>query len=1225
MEPGWVLEPDSSSRSSGRTPEVLPEKVLGPEVARRLLHRGFCSLSWHPSTSLYEALGEVAQLEERGRLERPSDDIVEGLLGATGSLRHTCLGEPAPSAKSPPRSQPSGRLEGWGAAGGAELRILDGRLTGLQEALQPWAPSVLGFTVGTRSPAVLLECGNAAPWGSSPVLQGKECWKWLKVFQRHRIMAVMFVGPGSASLELKPFEEASKPYVVEMRPNSCVLLRADLLSHKLSMSGHHQDKGYALCSYFLQTSAGGNLGRKSATAFQPVPVAERLEASLLIAAKALKETTDDEYAFEAATGRDLQRIINRLIHKGQQIAIRGWACRFSACTSRAPILKCMLFAGTDCATEVPMQRWDHSKYYDPEPKETYGYSTVCRHACFVEGIEFFDNKFFGLSPLEAKGMDPNHRMTLEVCYEVFFNAGLKKSSLMRSNIGVYTGGPAGIPMEWGQVPRDQSGADALASTSGSPAILSNRISYTFGLNGPNFLMDMDGAASLLALHLATDALQRSKPQCTAAICLGSECVLSPAPMFGLNRGSFLSRLGRCLAFDSTADGYIRGEGFGGVHLNPLMITVNGERIIDQTPQLLGVVSGTCSNNNGRSASLTAPSGAADQGLLAMALRSADVSPLDIDSVDCEGYAAPLNDAVEVMALCRGYRNSEVCRADDPELLALTASKSSMGNCRPSAGIVAVMRVLAMQALGCTGALMHLYRLNSQLHSIEDAAAPVLFVTEALTNRSPSAFCGITAKSMSGSNAHAILYGTAVSSDVKEKPAPEREAVSYWPGGGGELPLESQPRRCYCVTGSWRMGGTVGMSEEAPEPMRREADGSHRLTVTIGEHGFERFQIWLDGDPQRVLHPTTPWAGRDEAAEGPSYAVEAAGLTWFIGSGFSDVPSIGRPGGMNALKTGGDGDNDADGEDMSERMATKLHNRKLVPGDRYEVQLLVSGKYRTVTWEPLGPSPLGFKAGRYFLAASWSDWQPRMMLPVKDASGALVYTLEVRIRKNGGCFQIVRNKDWDQILYPKKAYAEDGDSCPVMGPDESGAKQAWQLKGSAGDVVKFQLRLEPRSEDWATVNGEATPSSSSAYIPKVSWQLIRSEVASKEELSQALLPQYFLVGSWDSWRQRIPMVLDRSKTSSMGGNIGGSFLQAELPVRAIGSVIFHILEEGDWNRYVNPSRVIAGEGVARDHSWHIEQAEVQSCRLTVRMELKAGQPYRISLLEAERRALAAEAR
>eukprot|EP00439_Symbiodinium_sp_Y106_P049800 s652_g6.t1 len=527
----------------------------------------------------------------------------------------------------------------------------------------------------------------------------------------------------------------------------------------------------------------------------------------------------------------------------------------------------------DCAVEEKrvFAGWDHEQYYSRDPLKDQDpaqkWKTHCNHGTYIEGLELFDNKMFKISNLEAGGMDPNQRQALEVFYETTLSAGLDEKRIMRSNIGVFMGGPGGIP-EFAALPKDDSGG-ALGSTNNSPAIMANRISFCMGIHGPNFFIDLEGAASLIAFNLAVDSIQPDKAQCIGSVALGVDCNVHPQGLLQLSWANVLSKKGRCLSFDTYADGYVRGEGFTGLYVNPLKKEVDGKRVIDEDPPIIGLASGGYINNNGRSASLSAPSGAMYQELVANSVRSADVSPLDVEAVECNAAGHALSDAVEATALVRAYRSLATTEDnEEEEVLGLLSGKSNYGHMRPAAGVAALLRVIVGQAMGCMPPSLHLHKLNP--HIIADDGVPMFLATEHVPHRMSSAFVACTACGIGGSNAHAILWGRACTRQVKmEKAVQAEEALSFWPGGGGELDPACEPRRGCSISGSWNL-------PDQCERMRGEGLDQFCFTLTLGEHGCEWFQMWLDGEKDRVLHPGSLRGAGEEKVQGPHAFCQALG-------------------------------------------------------------------------------------------------------------------------------------------------------------------------------------------------------------------------------------------------------------------------------------------------------------------------------------------------------------
>lgn len=1099
-------------------PAFFAESIL-----QCLLRKGFCVIAGDEGQAgLDKVLEGVHALE--GHFEVPPAEIAEGLLGTEGSLRMAPL-----EARSWPIA---GSAAAAVSADAPSLQTVDDRLYSWGASIALLSPMYLGFELTSRDHGLVLAAGPTAP-EAPPELSAAACYKWLSTFEMHRIMGLFFMGPSGGTLEMKPFDEVSGTHQVQVEPGTYVLLRADALSHRFAPKG----TGYALGCFYFQAQTDTEPRRKQAD-FPLVPVAARLEKFLLQAIRNMKEVTNTQADLEAMASRPVQRMMNQMFQKGSQTAVRGQACRFPGNAGNVDFYRALLFTGTDAAEQIPNMRWDNDMYYINTSSENLtamanaisGWSHLrdrynCEHGSFIEGLELFDNKFFGLSVMESRGMDPNQRHLLETCYEVAFSAGMKKSSLMKAHIGVYTGGPGTQETEWSVVPKETEGG-ALASTSGSAAILSNRISYAFGMNGPNFLMNADAASALIAMGLASDALQRTKPQCDAALVLAIDAILHPLGYSQFCWAGQMSLRGRCLAFDQTADGYVRGEGSGGVYMNSFLHEVDGEVVVDEEPRALGLCSAAWSAHSGKVASLSAPSGAMDQELISNTLRVAEISPLDVDMVDAHAIGALLSDAVEGQALCRAYRGrAPGAHDEEQELLMVGSSTSTFGNGKPLAGMYAVVKVLLALELGQMAPSNHLRRINPHM-MLEDY--PVHFATEHVPQRMNSAFTGITAKGFGGACAHVILWG-GVNFDRVALPKPilEQQEIVYWPGGGGELQEEAKPARSYMIVGTWA-------SWSQPEAMKAEGRGAYVYTVIMGELGFERFQIWLDGDSERMLHPGMPGSMKDAPVKGPAPASEAEGFYWEITAGPSVQQAIG------------------DGSDPL-ALPGRDYGR---PGDRYEVRLLINGRYRMVTWDRvtdveeqggLVPTKAPACMGKYYLVASWADWTPQEL--AEDEATPGVHRVETRLLRKGGIFAIIRNQDWRQRLYPAIAYAETSPVIPVLGPDEQGRGLEWQLAGRLGDVFSVELRI---------LGGEA-----SQAALRVLWQKVGHEELSLEQLSKAGQPQFYLVGSWDRWTSR------RKMEHKEG------FYVHEVSLRGRDPENFQILVDGDWNRALYPGLANAG--------------------------------------------------
>jgi len=1139
-----------------RRPAGLPVQAItdrnpkGVEQVQNLYRKGFHTEELLLAKQLSRRIvsDEVSVLESDGAFFRPADDIHEGLLGSEGSQRCALLetfmelGEEESKGK----DHESGEIVKSPLQSGSMpgLMQLTGEISERASQLATWAPSILDFQVTSRSPFMVLEAGQGrVDKPKPPKLSSDAMLKWIHIFQRHRFMILVCLGPEPGSLELRPLTEDAGTHRLQLRPGALVLLRADCLTHRFSSRG----KCFMLTNFLL----GPNPQRNARLALQ---LQDDLGRNLM----KIKENSKNEEDFESQTSRAIQRIANQNLHKGQQTAVRGCASREPVGAHDPDAFCSAIMAGIDGAQIIPHLRWDHEQYFAPDPSrdQAGAWKTHCNHGCFIEGLELFDNRMFKISQMEATGMDPNQRQALEVFYETTMSAGLDEKKLMRQNIGVFMGGPGGVLSEFSQVPKDEIGG-ALGSTSGSAAIMANRISFCMGIHGPNFFIDLEGAASLTAFNLAVDSVQRDKAQCTAAVALGVDCNVHPQGLLILGWAGLLSKKGRCLSFDGYADGYIRGEGYTGLYVNPLMKEHEGKRIIEEDPAIIALASGTFINNNGSAASLTAPSGAMYQELVANCVRSADISPLDVDAVECQAAGNILSDAVEATALTRSYRSLAMNQDAEEEMLGLMASKTNLGNMRPAMGCAALLRVIVGQAMGCMPPSLHMHKMNPHVVSADDM--PSFFVTEPVHHRMVSAFVACTASGIGGSNAHTILWGKACIRQVKmENPVQAEDVLTFWPGGGGDLDPLCEPRRGCSIVGSWSLMDTA-------QQMRNEGLDQFSFTVTLGEHGFEWFQIWLDGERERILHPGVVKGLSTAKVQGPHHYCQVATFGWGIDT---------RPG------------QSEDGRQCPDEG---------LPGDEFKVQLLTKGRFRSVTWERLGTrnvqrNGLPKTMGRYFIVGSWNDWQPEEMNLDDEAIGR--FSIKAAMSAGKQRFQIIRNRDWRQLIYPESG---DGDST-VKGPDAAGHASYWSIEVQPSrNVVLVDLEL------WDEEDTLSERSRSAVSRMKVSWRGVRKQELTEQEVFERSRPSFFLVGSWDCFMRRTKMRFDGLRQCYVG----------RVPVPVRGCEFFQILSNGDWNQILHPGNheggmdasVVRGGGVRAYPSWRIDaDPEAQTRRQQQRFEV-----------------------
>ena len=520
------------------------------------------------------------------------------------------------------------------------------------------------------------------------------------------------------------------------------------------------------------------------------------------------------------------------------IAIVGMAGRFPGASDLAAFCR-QLEEGGDAVTDG---RPDADPG-DDAPGLPAIRDAAFRRGGFVTGIDRFDARFFGVSPIEARMMDPRQRMLLETSWQALEDAAIDPETLRGSRAGVYVGVSAS---EYRDLMTAGKDIVSYLGTAGSMTV--GRVSFLYGLAGPTMPVELNCASSLVAVHQAAVALHAGEVD--LALVGGVHANLSPAITLEMAELGLLSPTGHCAAFSAAADGFVRGEGCGLVVLKRLAdARADGDRI-------WAVIRGSSVNQNGASAGPTIPNGPAQERVIAEALAQAAIDPADVDYLEAHGAGSSMGDAIEVQAAAAAYGRD---RAADRPLL-VGSVKTNIGHLEPAAGIAGLIRVVLAINRGVIPPHLHFRDPSPNLDwdRLPVRVAAELTPWPATPGRPRRA--GVSALGISGANAHVVVEGPdAAGATVTRRAA----SVPV----GSEHPIAA-------LLPDWVAGEPPAAKELAPRrtrllPLSGKSGAALRALV-------ERYLLWLE---ERA----------DELAEGSGGQSLLADMAWTAGVGRRHFP------------------------------------------------------------------------------------------------------------------------------------------------------------------------------------------------------------------------------------------------------------------------------------------------------------------------------------------------
>ena len=517
----------------------------------------------------------------------------------------------------------------------------------------------------------------------------------------------------------------------------------------------------------------------------------------------------------------------QLKSKRPGISIVGISCRFPGASSKDQFWR-LLEQGKSSISAYPKNRPEqHKTFFELyNPKRFVGGRHCVVNGSYLEEITLFDNKFFGISSQEARGMDPQQRVLLQVVYEAIEDAGLRLYDLQKCRTGVFVGV---MNLDYAALMSDPSNykrMDQFSSTGSTMSIIANRVSFCLNLTGPSLVVDTACSSSLTALKIACDNLHNG--ECEIAIVCAPNVILNHAMQMASSLGGLLAPDGRSKSFDASGDGYGRGEGFAAVILKLSHAAVN-----DKDDEYCEILACGMNSDGQNAVPMTAPSAKMQAELSRRVLEQSGVNPEDVDFFEAHGTGTAIGDVVEVNSIAETYTR---LTTKSTQKLRIGSVKSNLNHTESTSGLAGLIKVALMIKKRKYVPTVNINVLNPKL-KLEENGFLVQRTTEPwITEKGKPQIAALNSFGFGGSNVHVILR------EVPSKQCSSEASVSRL---NNVLTLSARSREALQTIARFYSNWINDNKEDMDESFvvnlcyslnERRSQFSHRLAVAFGSPG-----------------------------------------------------------------------------------------------------------------------------------------------------------------------------------------------------------------------------------------------------------------------------------------------------------------------------------------------------------------------------------------------------